>query len=217
VTPESTEPLAPLRRGRQDLAPEDVERHQLERLVAAVATVMAERGYGGLTVDRVIALARVSRTTFYRHFANRQEAVLGVYKLVFDRFIAAIRCACAAAEEWPAKVEAGLGAALDFAIAEPAQTQLLSAEFLGADPILAERVRCSHRRLVALLDEGRRHYPESAALPAVTEEALISGVATLVARALQSGEPERVSEMRPEIVRLILLPYLGTATGDGSC
>jgi AcrR family transcriptional regulator len=212
VTPKSTEPLAPLRRGRQDLAPEDVERHQLERLIAAVATVMAERGYGGLTVDRVIALARVSRTTFYNHFANRQEAVLGVYKLVFERFIAGIRRACAAAEEWPSKVDAGIGAALDFAVAEPAQTQLLSAEFLGADPILAEQVRCSHHRLTALLDEGRRHYPESAAPPAVTEEALVSGIATLVARAVESGEPERVAGMRPEIVSLILMPYLGRAS-----
>jgi AcrR family transcriptional regulator len=209
VTSESTEPLAPLRRGRQDLAPEDVERHQLERLIAAVATVMAERGYGGLTVDRVIALARVSRTTFYNHFANRQEAVLSVYKLIFERFIAGIRGACAAKREWPAKVEAGIGAALEFAVTEPAQTQLLSAEFLGADPILAEQVRCSHHQLVALLGQGRLHYPGSVGLPAVTEEALVSGTATLVARALERGELERIAEMRPEIVRLILLPYIG--------
>src|SRR5207342_3753597 len=48
--PSSPAPGAPLPRGRHDIPAEEVERHQRDRVVAAVATVMAEHGYGGLTV-----------------------------------------------------------------------------------------------------------------------------------------------------------------------
>jgi AcrR family transcriptional regulator len=208
--PSNPEPGSPLPRGRHDLTPEVVERHQCDRIVAAVAQVMAEHGYGGLTVERIIALARVSRTTFYLYFPDKREAVIAAHEQIFERFLALVEEACRAQGEWTEKVRAAIGASLEFAAAEPAPAQLLVAGFLAADLTLARRVRVSYDQLAALLGEGRQIYPRAAALPAMTEQALVGAIATTLARALTSAEPEPFAGLHSQLTELTLIPYLGT-------
>ena len=90
--------------------------------------------YGGLTVERIIVLARVSRATFYRHFPDKREAVIGSHEQIFARFLALIEGACPPQADWAEKVRAAIGASLEFAATEPAQAQLLVAGFLAAAP-----------------------------------------------------------------------------------
>jgi AcrR family transcriptional regulator len=206
---ESPETAGPLPRGRHDLPPEVVERHQRDRLVAAVATVMADQGYGGLTVARVIAEARVSRSTFYGHFENKREAVLGAHQAIFSEYLAALESACEGENSWPEMVKAGIEATIDFALANPAKAQLLAMEFNAADLTLARGTRVSHDRLADLLGEGRRRFPATAALPAMTEEALIGAIASIVARGLVNQDLESSPALRSQLVELTLMPYLG--------
>ncbi|MEO1194314.1 MAG: helix-turn-helix domain-containing protein [Pseudomonadota bacterium] len=49
-------------------------------LLAATAAVMEEAGYGGLTIEAVVARAGVARGTFYLYFANRGDAALAVMR-----------------------------------------------------------------------------------------------------------------------------------------
>ena len=84
------EGVAPLPRGRHSLAPEDVATHQRERIIAAIGRVVAEQGFGALTVERVLTIAGVSRSTFYVHFANKREAVLVAHETIFARFLAGL-------------------------------------------------------------------------------------------------------------------------------
>lgn len=200
----------PLPRGRHDIPIEEVERHQRDRIVAAVAAVMAEHGYPGLTVERIIVLARVSRTTFYAHFADKREAVIGAHELIFADFRITIEGACGTETEWPEMVEASIAATLEFVDALPAQAQLLATGFLAADLSLARRVRDSYDQLAAMLREGRRYYPEAAALPALTEPALVGAVVSILARHLVNGEPQP-AELGSELTQCILIPYLAMA------
>jgi AcrR family transcriptional regulator len=203
------EDIAPLPRGRHGLAPEAVAAHQRERILAAIATVLAERGYGGLTVEQVIDVAGVSRSTFYVHFENKQAAVLAAHELVFERFLAAVMAACLAEAEWPMKVKAALGAIVDFAASRPRQTQILSAGSLNSDAALAERVAGSHERLAALLTGVRPHSPNAERLPNRTEQFLVSAIASLLAGYLVRGETSELRSMQPELVELMLIPYYG--------
>jgi AcrR family transcriptional regulator len=199
----------PLPRGRHGLPRELVERHQHERLVGAVASALAEHGYEGLTVGRITGEARVSRTTFYRHFTDKREAVLAAHKLIFDDFFARLQRACAAAEQWPRKVGATIAAALDFAAAQPAQARLLISQFDTAEQELARTVRNSHDRLAALLTEGRQHYPAAATLPELTEQALVGALTAVFARSLETDEP--TPSLHAQLTELALVPYLGPA------
>lgn len=53
--------------------------------------------------------------------------------------------------------------------------------------------------------------PHDRRLPVSTDEAMVAGVVGLVGDHVRIGRPERLTELRPELVLLTLLPYLGFA------
>lgn len=200
---------APLPRGRHGIAPEEVAAHQRERIVTAVARVVAEQGYSSLTVERVLDLAGVSRSTFYVHFANKQEAVLVAHEVIFGRFLAGLEAACAAEAEWPSKIGSAIAAALDFATSRPEQTQILLPGSLNADTVLAERIVAGHNQLADLLQRARADSPFADKLPACTEQFLVAGITSFAASSLARKETERLRSARPELIELTLIPYYG--------
>jgi AcrR family transcriptional regulator len=55
---------------------EEVIRNQRERLFGAMVAVVSERGYEGTTVAQVIAACGISRSDFYKHFANKADCLM---------------------------------------------------------------------------------------------------------------------------------------------
>ena len=210
-TPQTeSEPSGPLPRGRHELSPEEVERHQRARIHAAVAKAMAERGYDELTVGLIISRARVSRTTFYAQFANKREAVIAAHEAVSERLLAVLEEACAREREWPLKVKAGIEAMLDFSNAHPDEARLLATRLDAADAKLEEGVRASQRRLVELLGEGRR-FLAGKALPSIAEEALVGAISMVVTRSHLDGEEEKSPRLSAQLTQFILAFYLGAS------
>jgi AcrR family transcriptional regulator len=209
LDPDALEPDWALPRGHHRLPREVVSRNQRLRLVVGVARAMAEYGYSRLTVEHVIAAAGVSRATFYQHFDNKQQAVLAAHDVVFERYLGALLRSCNGAGEWPLKIKAAIATTLAFAAAEPEQAQLLSLDALASDVEVTSRVLASTDHLASLLSAGRRYNPRGAELPALTEKALVGAVSAIVAGRLMNGESESLPELEPQIVELVLLPYLG--------
>jgi hypothetical protein len=115
--------------------------------------------------------------------------------------------ACAAEEEWPAQIAAAVNAGLDYVIANPGVLDALSAEAgSGADPI--QRYESTIGRLTGFLQAKA---PVGQRLPGSTDEALVAGMVGLVGDHLRLGRIDRLQELRPELVLLTLLPYLGFA------
>ncbi|MFL5833841.1 MAG: TetR/AcrR family transcriptional regulator [Solirubrobacterales bacterium] len=203
------EDLRPLPRGRHGLNPEEVAGHQRERIALAVATVIAEQGYDQLTVKTLIDVAGVSRSTFYVHFANKQEAILAAHQLIFERFNAELSEACVADGEWTQKVRAALAATVEFARANPHQSRMLSAGSLNVDAAVAEQIIDFHDRLAVLLAGLRPASPYSAELPPVTEQFLVAGIVSLLSGAVIRGETEKLPSLEAELFELVLIPYFG--------
>jgi AcrR family transcriptional regulator len=203
------EGIAPLPRGRHSLSAEEVAGHQHERLVAAVAAVIAEYSYAGLTVERVIEVAGVSSSTFYVHFENKQEAALAAHSLIFERFMASVDSACAAQSEWPMKVKSAIAATVEFATSRPEQAQILSAGVLAIDPLLAAEIFDSHDRLARALGGLRTDAPAAAQPPEGTEQFLVAAIAAVVARHLANGEAAALRSAEDQLVELTLIPYYG--------
>ena len=87
----------PLPRGRHAAPREVVWESQRGRLLAAMAEVVAPKGYGAVAVRDVIARAGVSRKTFYEHFDNKEECFLAAYDAGVASMLAAIGDAIGAA------------------------------------------------------------------------------------------------------------------------
>ncbi len=178
-------------------------------LVAAVAKVAAERGYADLTVERVARYAGVSRATFEAHFESAEQGLLAAQEAFIDRLWQDVTAACEAPGEWPQKVRAALAAVLA-ALAEASPlARVFAIEGTAASLALIERQHAAFDRFAALLREGRRHYPETAALPEAIELALVGGIASIVSRCLLAEEPQAIDALEPQLVELVLAPYLG--------
>ncbi|MET8627644.1 helix-turn-helix domain-containing protein [Kitasatospora sp. NPDC004669] len=81
-----------------------------ERLERAALTLFAERGYDATTVPEIADRAGLTKSTFFRHFADKREVVFGKQDMLADRFSDAIRAAAPSAT-----VGACLAAALESA------------------------------------------------------------------------------------------------------
>lgn len=129
------------------------------------------------------------------------------YPLALANLETAVLEACAPETEWPAGIAAGIYAGIDYAIAHPEVAETLASEAApGADTL--RRYETVIGRLAGFL---RVKAPLSQRLPGATDEALVAGVVGLVGDHLRLGRHDRLAELRPELVLLTLLPYLGFA------
>lgn len=203
-------PLGPLPSGRHTYSPEQVALHQRERLMAALAAVVAERGYAATTVGEIAAAAHVSRRVFYEHFQSKDECCLAV----FDAVIAHLRTVMAAAadphgDDWAGRVVAALGAALDFLAAEPDLARLCLLEAASAGPLIHRRFREVAEIFDPYVAAGRASQREGGELPESTEVSLIGGLAFKLARQIAVDGPESLPSHLPAYAEFLLTPYLG--------
>jgi hypothetical protein len=117
----------------------------------------------------------------------------------------AVLDACAGEAEWPAQIAAGIYAGVDFAIAHPEVADSL-VDYGESAVDATHRYEAIIGRLAGFI---RVKAPTDQRLPGSTDEALVSGVVGLVGDHLRVGRVDRLLELRPDLVLLTLLPYLG--------
>ena len=61
------------------------------RILGGMVAAVAERGYAATTITDVVRHARVSRRTFYEHFADKEACFLAAYDAVSDAMLARSR------------------------------------------------------------------------------------------------------------------------------
>lgn len=196
-------------RGRHKIPREVVVGNQRARLLRGVALALAERGYSQMTVEHVLEKAGVSRATYYDHFENKLDAVLIAHDEAFERFAGELTKACAVQEKWTAKVRTATAVAIARAVREPEETQLLVLDAVAAEPVLIDRVLAANDFLVGLLRNGREHCPLAAALPELTERALVGAATSVVGTRLIYGQADQLRDLEPQLVQLLLMPYVG--------
>jgi hypothetical protein len=127
------------------------------------------------------------------------------------RLGAIIDAACFEQDHWAAKVAAALAAVLGFAAAEPASARVLTSGAFDNGVYGALRYRRMVENLAAQLAAGRRQRQLAADLPELIEEALIGGIAEIVAERLRYGHEAELPTLAPELAELVLTPYLGAS------
>jgi AcrR family transcriptional regulator len=201
--------LGPLHGGRHHLPPDVVAFNQRERLLAAVAEVVAAHGYNKATIARITGTASVSRRTFYEHFDGKEACFVAAYDAV-DEYLAR-RLAELIAEQptWPDQVAAALTGTLRFFASRPTLARLCLVESVAVGEGMASRRERTVSRLVDLLRPGREWHAGERELSEGIEEALAGGVVTLIARRVIAGEAEQLELFAPGVVEFTLAPYLG--------
>lgn len=192
--------------GRHGLPRTFVAENQRERLLNGVVEAVAEHGYNEATIGRIAAAAKVSRRTFYEYFADKEDCFLAAYDVVDDHVREAVHSSPGAADPWPERVRARLAALLDVLSRDAAVAGFYLVEPLAAGGRPAER----YREAMQLIADALRPEPAPTGVAMeVRDQALIGGVATLIVRRLNAGGADRLPELLPDLVELVLAPYLG--------
>ncbi len=205
----SEEELGPLPSGRHGFTREQVAAHQRERIVAGLAEAVAERGYNAVTITQIAKSARVSKRAFYEQFESKEECFLAAFEIVVFHLRELIEDEIEPIPDWPHRVVAGLRALLDFLAADPALARLCLVDSITAGPAVAERFREQIDVFVPLLQPGRAERDNPRPLPDSTEETLIGALISMLSRSLAFGNPASASELLPDFVEFVLMPYLG--------
>ncbi len=134
----------------------------------------------------------------------------GDFETASVRLEAAVLDACGQCTEWPAKVAAGIYAALDFAAADEPSFSRFVVERHPSGSDEQRRYAQMIDRFAGLLSAAAppRH-------PASNGKPVIRSVAAMIAEPVRSGRPERLTEIGPELVQLVLQPYLSFEEAKG--
>ncbi|HEY1689584.1 MAG TPA: helix-turn-helix domain-containing protein [Solirubrobacteraceae bacterium] len=191
---------------------------QRSRLLSAAVNVIAEHGYNAASVATICERAGVSRRTYYEIFENREECLVAILTDTEKRVAGELAPRELKRAKWPERVRGGLWTLLSMAEAEPALARVCMIETQRASGLVsAERGRIV-ARLVELLDEGRSAGGESGSAGALTAEALIGAITTVIAARLTRVQHDRgaerslaLRELLRELMSMIALHYLGPA------
>lgn len=203
------EELGPLPAGRHGFSPEQVAHNQRERLIAGLATAVAEHGYNAVTITHITKAAAVSRRVFYANFEGKEECFLAAFEVVVAHIRELVAEAVEVAPDWPHQAVAAAREVLAFLASEPDLAQLCLVETQSAGPVIAARFHDAVRELIPPLERGREERSADRALPPNTEDSTIGALVSLAGRKVAAGEAERLEDLLPDFTEFILSPYVG--------
>lgn len=208
-----TEPLAPLPRGRHNLPPHVVRESQRQRLLQAMLASVAERGYAGTTVPRVVAGARVSRNAFYELYDDKTDCFLDLCDHLADEVLADV--SVPDVDDWRAALRAGTERYLRWwrQHRDVARTYFVELPSAGARA-LAQRDRqyARFRELFEALGAwARSQEPELPPLQRLATRAIVLAVTELVAEEVRADRIDSLPELSGEISQLIIALLIAPA------
>jgi AcrR family transcriptional regulator len=178
-------------------------------MLAAAEQLVCARGAEQLTVTAVTAEARVSRTTFYATFADREDCLLALFDEVADRLRAAMLAAYARERSWLDGIRASLFALLGLLDSDPNLARFLIVGGVSGDSALVVRRR---RVLAELARALELDSPDPASLEAAVpfgSQALVSGAASIIHSRLLEDPVPALLDLSGNLMAVLVLPFVG--------
>jgi len=204
-------PSVAIRRPRARAAPNGgeprfVAHDQVERIFAALAAVVREKGYGAMTLDDVAERAATSFSTFYNHFSTKEDAFFAAYDTGFAQVYAAALPPFQRARDWPHAVRAGLGGFLGYLTRETDWAHVGIIEVLATGRRGMEQRDNGIELLGALLQPGYELAPDT---PPIATEAIGGAIYDLLYHQIRTRGAERLLELLPIATFIALAPFTG--------
>ncbi len=181
------------------------------RLLEGMAAALGEKGLAEVTIADIARHARVSKRTFYEHFAGKQDCLLALYVASSERALAIIADSIDPALGLDAQIKKTTEVYFSSLQERPAVLRTLLVEILAAGPRGLEVRRQVNRRYASLLrrvvaasnKQGRKRHALSPRMAA----AVVGGLNELMLQAVEGGDLGRLRGLaRPaaELVRAVV-------------
>jgi len=178
-----------------------------ERLLAAMAVSIEQKGYRDTSVADVVGIARTSRRTYYEHFKDRDACFLALFDSTSEEMMSEIARAVRADASLEEQVDAAVGSYLDGVAARPELFRSFTRELPALGRPAVDRERAVIERfaalLVALVESGRREHADVDARPLSRDAALVivGGLRELTVSAFEQRRD--MSELRVTAVGVV--------------
>src|SRR6059058_5307625 len=185
-----------LPRPRYSNTRDELRASQRGRLLCAIADAVAAKGYAATSVADVIALAGVSRKTFYEHFGDKEDCFLAAYDHGAKATYEAMVSAAEGLTDWREILDADLSF-----------TRAYMIEFWAAGDAARERWKLRRDRTGELMKTlhklARKEDPSIVRVSDTVVAAVVGGVNRVLISHVLSGDPAPLTKLKPELLRFI--------------
>jgi AcrR family transcriptional regulator len=181
---------------------EEVIRNQRERLFGAVVAVVSEKGYEATTVADVIKLCGVSRSDFYKHFANKAECLVAAAEALLESTLEALREAggSGADDDPQAIFERFIG----LVTSQPAAARVCFVELHAVDERGEEVADRGFEALAEMVGEVSERLPGQERMSPELVRVLIGGLRKVIHTRLYRGQEGELESVAPELWRWLM-------------
>ncbi len=198
-----------LPRGPHRLDRDAVTRHQRIRIHGAMVRAVASAGYEAVTVGQVIALAGVSRRSFYEQFAGKQDCFLATFDEIAMQHLTAARRACALTPGGAhCRLEAALGTCAEAVWGDPEAAALTLLHPLAAGAPGALRLRAAAAAWERLLCASLARTPLLPAPTGASAATLLGGIHGILAAHLRDRKGPSRRRLQRDLGWWALAPKL---------
>lgn len=176
-----------------------------ERILRALAAVVAEKGYPNTTVAEVVERASTSQRTFYEHFKNKEDAIVAALDSGSSRMLAAALPAFRRAPDWPHAVHDTQEAMFRWGAEEPEYARMGGKEMYAAGTRALDQREIVTEGMEGLLSPGYELKPET---PPIAAEAIGGALYELLYDHVNKKGPETLPDLVPTLVYVTLAPFL---------
>jgi AcrR family transcriptional regulator len=176
-----------------------------ERVLRALAAVVAEKGYPDTTVAEIVERAATSQRTFYEHFKNKEDAIVAALDSGSAHMLAAALPAFRRAPDWPHAVHDTQEAMFAFGAEEPEYARLGGVEMYAAGKRALDQREVVTEGMEGLLAPGYELKPDT---PPIAAEAIGGALYSLLYDHVNKKGPETLPDLVPTLVYVTLAPFL---------
>jgi AcrR family transcriptional regulator len=176
-----------------------------ERLLRALAAVVADKGYPDTTVAEVVERASTSQRTFYEHFKNKEDAIVAALDSGSSHMLAAALPAFRRAPDWKHAVHDTIEAMFRWGAEEPEYARMGGVEMYAAGKRALDQREIVTEGMEGLLTPGYELKPDT---PPIAAEAVGGALYELLYDHVNKKGPATLPDLVPTLVYVTLAPFL---------
>jgi AcrR family transcriptional regulator len=179
----------------------EVIQNQRERLFGGVIAVVSERGYEDATVADVIEACSVSRSDFYKHFANKADCLAAAADALLEPTLRSLE---EVQNEGPNRAEAVFERFIELVTSQPAAARVCFVDLYAAGEegkAVADR---AFEALSKTAEEACADLPEFERWEGELAPRLVGGIAKLVHTQLYRRREAELEALTPELWRWLV-------------
>lgn len=165
----------------------------------------AKKTYAGTTISDIVARASISRTTFYKHYADKRACFEAAVDAAVEEIREVARAAHTTADPPGVAVPKATIAILERMAAKPALAQFLAADAPMVEPAVVDR----YRRLLIPAVAALWDAPEEPLGPHLDPRLAFGRAQLLIFNQIATGRSAQLPELLPEIAYLGVAPFAG--------